>query len=207
MGSGASPAAPPRRRCDTCVAGGARTRAGTTVSSRHASRVVGIPLAIPCPMALESCTSCDGLVPARARVCPHCAHARSALRGVLARAAGLAAGGLAAMTLMACYGGPAYYDDCVDQDDDGWFPACYAAACDPEIDPNCDCDDTRPDVYPGAPDSLGDGVDQDCSGADGPGKRRVDAGIDAPDDAEVDAADDAGAAPPPIDALGDLDGV
>ena len=149
-------------------------------------------------MALASCSSCDGLIPARARACPHCARPRSVLRATLARAAGLAAGGLTAMTLMACYGGPAYSDDCVDQDQDGWFPACYAPLCDPEVDPNCDCHDGRADVFPGAPDPLGDGVDQDCSGADGPGKRRIDAGIDAADPAHPDAA---------VDALGDFDGV
>ncbi|MEO0606558.1 MAG: putative metal-binding motif-containing protein, partial [Myxococcota bacterium] len=31
-----------------------------------------------------------------------------------------------------------------------------------------DCDDTDPDRYPGAPDPLGDGLDQNCDGADGP---------------------------------------
>jgi hypothetical protein len=78
------------------------------------------------------------------------------------------------MTLMACYGGPAWIDDCVDGDGDGWFPTCYDEPCDPEVDPNCDCDDGRADIHPGAPDVFGDGLDSDCSGADGPGKRRTD---------------------------------
>ena len=91
------------------------------------------------------------------------------------------------MTLMACYGGPAYWDDCVDQDGDGWFPTCYDEACDPELDPNCDCNDDNAGIHPGAPDSFGDGIDQDCSGADGPGKRRVDAGVDPPD-ASIDGS-------------------
>ena len=30
-----------------------------------------------------------------------------------------------------------------------------------------DCDDTDPDVHPGADDPAGDGVDADCDGADG----------------------------------------
>lgn len=150
-------------------------------------------------MALEACVSCDGLIPARAPACPHCDRPRPR-RGLLARALGLAAGGVAAVTLMACYGGPAYYDDCVDGDDDGWFPACYAAACDPEVDPNCDCDDTRADVFPGAPDPFGDGIDQDCSGADGPGKHRPDAGVDAPLDAQpLDAGVDGQALDAPLD--------
>ncbi len=43
----------------------------------------------------------------------------------------------------------------VDNDEDGYF----------EGD---DCDDDDPDVYPGATETCGDGVDQDCSGADLP---------------------------------------
>ncbi len=43
----------------------------------------------------------------------------------------------------------------VDQDGDGFF------LCD-------DCDDTRASVYPGAPEVCGDGIDQDCDGADKP---------------------------------------
>ena len=154
-------------------------------------------------MALAACSSCDGLIPPAARTCPHCeSPARPTWTARLAR---VAAGGLAAVTLMACYGGPAYYDTCVDLDDDGWFPTCYDEACDPEVDPNCDCDDGNPAIFPGAPDSLGDGIDQDCSGADGPGKGRVDAGIDAPIDGATDAGD--GGIDAPIDALGDFDGV
>ncbi|MEW5795215.1 MAG: MopE-related protein [Candidatus Zixiibacteriota bacterium] len=30
----------------------------------------------------------------------------------------------------------------------------------------CDCDDTRANVYPGAPEIFGDGIDQDCNGTD-----------------------------------------
>ena len=39
-----------------------------------------------------------------------------------------------------------------------------------------DCDPADPEVYPGAPDPLGDGIDQDCDGADGSG------GLDNVDD-------------------------
>lgn len=139
-------------------------------------------------------------MPAKARACPHCDASLSPNLG--RRLARLAAGGLAAVTLMACYGGPAYYDDCFDNDGDGWFPACYDEVCDPDLDPNCDCDDTSSSIHPGAPDSLGDGIDQDCSGADGPGKPRLDGGIDAEPDAGHDATIDA-----TIDAIGDFDGV
>ena len=157
------------------------------VSPRDASQGFGTAVAIVGRMELGTCPSCDGLVPAAARACPHCDEARPAARSWIRRLAGVAVGGVAAMTLMACYGGPAYWDDCVDQDGDGWFPTCYDEPCDPELDPNCDCDDNAATIHPGAPDSSGDGVDQDCSGADGPGKRRVDAGVDPPD-AAIDGA-------------------
>ncbi|MEO0601370.1 MAG: MopE-related protein, partial [Myxococcota bacterium] len=49
---------------------------------------------------------------------------------------------------------------CVDADGDG-----YGLFCD--LGP--DCDDTDNAVNPGAIDALGDGIDQDCSSADGPG--------------------------------------
>ncbi len=42
----------------------------------------------------------------------------------------------------------------MDEDSDG--------VCPPE-----DCDNKRADVYPGAVDKPGDGVDQNCDGADG----------------------------------------
>ncbi len=35
------------------------------------------------------------------------------------------------------------------------------------FDADVDCDDADPSVFPGAPDLLGDGVDQDCDGVDG----------------------------------------
>jgi hypothetical protein len=142
-------------------------------------------------MALAPCSQCDGLLPPRAVACPHCDATIRPLRAALARVARIAVGSVAAVTLMACYGGPAYYDDCFDNDDDGWFPSCYASPCDPSVDPNCDCDDSNPVIHPGAVDRYGDGIDQDCSGADGPGKHRGDAAVDAAPDAAVDAAPDA----------------
>jgi uncharacterized protein (TIGR03382 family) len=34
------------------------------------------------------------------------------------------------------------------------------------VDDGTDCDDARADVYPGATDAAGDGVDADCDGVD-----------------------------------------
>jgi hypothetical protein len=82
----------------------------------------------------------------------------------------VAVAGAATMTLMACHGGPSTIDDCMDLDDDGWFPACYDEPCDTNEDPYCDCNDGDPGIHPGAADPLGDGLDQDCSGEDGPDK-------------------------------------
>jgi hypothetical protein len=71
----------------------------------------------------------------------------------------VAAGG-ALVTLMACYGmvarpaGP-YNADCQSDND-------RDAVCAPR-----DCDDARPDVYPGAADPDLDGIDQNCDGVDG----------------------------------------
>jgi len=44
--------------------------------------------------------------------------------------------------------------DCVDGDNDGWSKDCG------------DCNDGDASIYPGAPEICGDGIDQDCSGAD-----------------------------------------
>jgi len=49
---------------------------------------------------------------------------------------------------------------CVDMDGDGYGPTC---------DLGEDCDDTDNTIFPGAADSAGDGIDQDCSGLDGVG--------------------------------------
>jgi len=121
-------------------------------------------------MALAACPACAGLVPPHRSTCLHCDHPLTSRWRLLRRVMALAASGAATITLMACYGGPMTYDDCVDQDGDGWFPGCYDEPCDPREDPYCDCNDGSATIHPGAPDPLGDGLDQDCSGADGPSK-------------------------------------
>lgn len=158
-------------------------------------------------MALAACPACSGLVPSGRSHCVHCDAPLAApgrrwvwLRRLLA----VTTAGAATITLMACYGGPSVYDDCVDQDGDGWFPGCYDEPCDPTDDPYCDCNDFNANHHPGAPDPLGDGVDSDCSGDDGPAKcgdvvcpdatyypdAPPDAEVDAPVDGVVDAAPD-----------------
>jgi len=68
--------------------------------------------------------------------------------------------------------------DGIDQDCSGADEACPVEECTEESDTDgdgfgtangcdeIDCDDTLKDVYPGAPEICGDGVDQDCNGSD-----------------------------------------
>lgn len=68
---------------------------------------------------------------------------------------------------------------CVDGDGDGFGLGC---------DRGADCDDDAASVHPGAADPIGDAIDADCSGADGPGYRD-DFELGQPDDLMWDAAD------------------
>jgi hypothetical protein len=52
-------------------------------------------------------------------------------------------------------------DTCIDGDDDGSH-----TGCDAYVTLSEDCDDTDPSRHPAAPERFGDGIDQDCSGAD-----------------------------------------
>ncbi|MDI3283469.1 putative metal-binding motif-containing protein [Polyangium sp. 15x6] len=107
---------------------------------------------------LKTCVSCEGFVPGSASSCPHCGAAAekvpSALAGFGKSLAALATGGAMAVTLMACYGLPPC-DPADDKDGDGFCPW------------HDDCDDTNKDIHPGAQDTTGDGIDQNCDGTDG----------------------------------------
>ncbi len=53
-------------------------------------------------------------------------------------------------------------DVCIDNDQDGYGNPASSACTYPELD----CNDNDNSIYPGAPETCGDGIDQDCSGAD-----------------------------------------
>jgi hypothetical protein len=80
---------------------------------------------------------------------------------------------LSMVSLMACYGGPMQAtpmrspnDACspVDRDGDGFFVCASGEGTLPRAK---DCDDSNPQVFPGAGDPPGDGIDQSCDGVDG----------------------------------------
>lgn len=97
--------------------------------------------------------SCGSPLPGRC--CPHCGACQRSAPAVLASAALVLGLGLTAcgeeVIVQPAYGVPPSFDE----DGDGYAP--------PE-----DCDDADADVYPGAPETAGDGVDSDCDGEDDP---------------------------------------
>ena len=123
---------------------------------------------------LTLCSSCSGFLPHRATSCPHCdapVAQRSEGTGGASRArklgraiARVATGGAVAATLMACYGGPPsdYPDPKPQTMCDGGVDSDHDGVCTP-----LDCNDQNTNVNPTASDPPGDGIDQNCDGADG----------------------------------------
>ena len=82
-----------------------------------------------------------------------------------------------------------------DTDGDGYGDAgSTRAACEQPADTVADasdCDDTDPEAYPGAEELEGDGIDQDCDGADAPSDSDGD-GADAPSDTDGEGKGEGG---------------
>lgn len=119
---------------------------------------------------LTSCPHCSAFVPSGADACPCCQAAAPRTRLPAAARALLAigGGGLLSVTLSACYGGPCAGGSCYEPDSGP--RTCEDFSQDTDGDGYClshDCDETDPDTHEGATDDVGDGVDQNCDGADG----------------------------------------
>ncbi len=119
-------------------------------------------------MSLTTCDQCGGFLPHGVGACPNCS-ARSGGTGLGRRLLNAAGGGAVALTLMACYGGaPQHY--MAEPMEPVAGGECATDADDLDRDGFCapaDCDEVNADIHPGAEDPAGDGVDQDCDGADG----------------------------------------
>ena len=114
--------------------------------------------------ALLPCPACGTLVVGA--TCPSCAAGRRPARGALAATA------LLGLTLGANLGcGEAEYGVVVTGPEDDTAAECgLSGACDLDCDgvseADGDCDDDNADVYPGAEETPGDGVDSNCDGED-----------------------------------------
>ncbi|MBL9028703.1 MAG: hypothetical protein JNL21_41305 [Myxococcales bacterium] len=125
---------------------------------------------------LLACSSCPGLVPPSLDVCPHCGAARrreASAAGALKRLAAVATGGVAMMSLMACYGyiDDGYYppEECSSDADcpsgqtcDTWTGSCQSPTTSTGTGFEADCQDQQDDDY----DGLTDCEDADCAMAE-----------------------------------------
>ena len=125
------------------------------------------------------CARCSTFIPKALNRCPACAEQRPSIKRGLRGALAIAGGSLFAMTLSACYG-TAYSDydgatytppDSGARDGatshDSAALSCADGSVDHDSDgfcPPADCNDDDFTTFPGAPDSLGDGVDTNCDG-------------------------------------------
>jgi hypothetical protein len=119
-------------------------------------------------MDMLNCSGCEGFVPARAPRCPHCDVTIDRRPSTLRKLLNVAGGGAVAVTLMACYGG-GYHQQPMPPPNTSNAPTCTDASKDIDGDGYCeaDCDEMNKAIHPGAPDTAGDGIDQNCDGTDG----------------------------------------
>lgn len=122
---------------------------------------------------MRQCSHCEGFVPAQTNECPHCDAKLSVEApapperlfgkwGMGKKLTAAASAGAMMFTMMACYGMPPCQME--DKDKDG------VGVCVDQSNwsrTQQDCDDTNAEIYPGAQDPAGDGVDQNCDGVDG----------------------------------------
>lgn len=103
---------------------------------------------------MRSCSSCGTLVPGR--VCPHCGERPRTFRlhATAVAVLGLSFATVSAGCTQALYGVVDTVEPAVDMDRDGYGED--------------DCDDNNADIYPGAEETAGDGVDSNCDGEDDP---------------------------------------
>ena len=124
-------------------------------------------------MMMQRCTSCGGFIPPHIQNCPHChtkkvveeksLNKRSSFKKWRNALIAVVGGGSLMLTMMACYGPSPSCENKVDNDKDGYFVCSTGDSFYGEKD----CDDSNKDIHPGAKDTVGDGIDQNCDGVDG----------------------------------------
>ncbi len=121
---------------------------------------------------MQRCERCEGFVPEGLSACPACgADERDGrFARFMVKLAKWVGPGVIATTLMACYGASPSMRMNQPYPDGAQASPC-APGYDQDGDRQCapsDCNDQDPYVNPGASDPIGDGVDSNCDGVDGP---------------------------------------